>query len=171
MVHLTEAQLQNWHIFHNKIPVNTFKYLMKIIPLQWKELEETVDLINEDPTNHQLRSRFDYLQKIIIEENKTLTNHNIVVMPPDQKDFCSIGTAVKVKMLDKEKWVIPDVCFTSAPTISINTPLCREILGKKVGEEGTYLNNGEKVNFKIVDILSYSETKQLFFKKQNLQLA
>ena len=177
MVHLSIEQIKNWDIFVNKIPLNTFKFLNKSIQEKYKELTALESFLRTTSNYPEKRARVNLLGKKILEETQILASHHTIVIPPDQSQFCSMGTAVLVNIAGKEKWLIPDVCVTSSNTISFNNPLCKAILGKQKLEEGSYknMNTDQEVKFQILDILTYSQTKMRFFKKakeeQNIQLS
>jgi hypothetical protein len=168
MVQLSIEQIKSWDIFVNKIPLNTFKFLNKSIQEKYQELTDLESFLRKEPNYPEKRARVDLLGRRILEENQILASHHTIVVPPDQSQFCSMGTAVLVNIAGRKKWLIPDVCVTSANTISFNNPLCKAILGKEKFEEGSYKNmsTDQEVKFQILDILTYSQTKRKFFAKK-----
>lgn len=171
MLYLTEDQARQWDVFKNRIPLNTFKFLKSQLEEQYKEVLQLEKFIRKNPEDSQSLTRFNYLQERLLKNNKILSTHHTIVIPPDQSQFCSMGTAVLVDIQGEKrekKWVIPDVCTTSPETVSFTNPLCQAILGKERFEEGFYenINTGKKIRFQILDILSYSQTKRRFFSKK-----
>lgn len=165
MLYLTEDQARRWDVFKNRIPLNTFKFLQNQVRKQYEEVLELEKFLRKNPEDFESLTKFKYLQERLLKNNKILSIHHTIVIPPDQSQFCSMGTAVLVDIQGHKKWIIPDVCTTSPETVSFTNPLCQAILGKEKYESGFYenINTKTKVSFQILDILTYSQTKKRFF--------
>lgn len=169
MLYLTEEQAKQWDVFKNRIPLNTFKFLKAQVQKQYEEVLELEKFLRKNPEDFESLTKFNHIQERLFTNNKVLATHHTIVIPPDQSQFCSMGTAVLVDIQGEKKWIIPDVCATSPETVSFTNPLCQAILGKERFEEGCYqnINTGKEVSFQILDILTYSQTKKRFFSKKS----
>lgn len=167
MLHLSIEQTKNWDVFKNKIPLNTYKFLQNEIQNHYKELMDLEKFLRENSQDIDKQTRFKYLELKIQERNKVLMDHHTIAIPPEQSQFCSMSTATLLNLNGRRKWVIPDVCVTSPNTINYTNPLCKEILGKEKFSKGVYINPNtkEETEYEILEILSYTETKQKFFRK------
>lgn len=168
MLYLTEDQARQWNVFENRIPLNTYKFLNKKIHEEFKEINELQKTLRNEPEDFETVQKINHLNSQITETAQLLTVHHTIVIPPNQNNFCSMGTAILLEINGIQKIVIPDVCVTSAKTICFHNPLCKAILGKEKFDEGSFKHpeTNKEINFRILDIFSYSETKRKFFSKQ-----
>lgn len=158
------------------IPENTHKYLQKTrkeVLAETKDIEEEMSVTDpHSQTFEELRSKKLDLHNEVVRLNQLLNAPIAKIV--DQSTFCLLGNAVLISINGKKKkYFINSTCIGKSVSISVECQLVREILGKKVGDKGSYRcqNTGKMIYWEILAIEPYSIAKGIFKNQNQQQLA
>jgi hypothetical protein len=149
------------------IPENTYKYLKSLA----KNLSARIQEIDgEMSVTNPHSSTFEELRSEKFELNGKLTRINHSLITPiakikDQNEFCLLGNAVLLNINGKiKRYFIDSICVGKSVSISVDCQLAKAILGKGVGDKGTYKcqNTGQTISWEILEIEPYSIAKNIF---------
>lgn len=153
------------------IPENTHRFLQnQLYATLKKEVEIGEAMEITDPHSQTFE---DYKLSKINAHNEVIRLRALLQVPiakiKDQSEQCLLGSGVLLLVNGKRKKIFIDAaCIGKSASISVNCQLAQAILGKKVGDKGSYLchNTGKMIYWEILEIEPYTIAKGIF-KNQN----
>ncbi len=157
------------------IPQNTHKFLLKKLEATLKEEAEIGEAM--ETTDPHSQTFEEYRLRKIALHNEAIQLSLLLKAPiaqiKDQSEQCLLGNGVLLLVNGKRKKIFIDAaCIGKSASVSVSCQLAQAILGKKVGDKGSYLcrNTGKMIHWEILEIEPYSLAKGIFKNENQKQL-
>lgn len=138
-----------------------------------KEIENELDGILKDPNTGSKKDSIE-LENIHLDTKEKLVNEKSgiklnlsrlrIYEPKDQTNSISIGNSVVISInggKKKERFLENISTGSCTKIVSLSSPLCEAIFGKKAGDKGTYRANGLIYSYEIFEVKPFSEAKKI----------
>ncbi|MEK7572479.1 MAG: hypothetical protein AAB493_01325 [Patescibacteria group bacterium] len=154
---------------------NGRKFVLKQLDILKKNQKEFISFKNEagDSRRESQENEMSFMTSLAIVQKKIIDYQKKLKLPEikvrEQKHECLHGNGVKIKLDGKPLYVVIDgvcVCKHMLPEnhaiISANSALGQTLIGKKIGESGSYNTGGVVKTFVVEKIDFPSKAKWVF---------